>query len=161
MNLSLTKFISIIYRQGQRYYDRELVHHGIGCGQQFFLLRIYENDGISMYDLAVLGHFDKGTVTKAVQKLEEEGYLRIETDPADRRVRRLHVTDKAEAVIQTTYSVRSQWTDILTKGFTEEELTMADRLLSRMAENAYQSMNGGDQLEHKCSRTNETKSTGI
>lgn len=36
MNLSLTKFISIIYRQGQRYYDRELVPHGIGCGQQFF-----------------------------------------------------------------------------------------------------------------------------
>ena len=92
MKSSLNKFISIIYRQGQRYFDRELTPYGIGCGQQFFLLRIFENDGISMYDLAMLGHFDKGTVTKAVQKLEEEGYLRIETDPADRRVRRLHAT---------------------------------------------------------------------
>ena len=28
-----------------------------------------------MYELARLGHFeDKGTVTKAVQKLEEQGY---------------------------------------------------------------------------------------
>ena len=64
-----TKYISILYRQGNRFYDRELAKYNIGYGQQFYLPRIYENQGLSMYELARLGHFDKGTVTKAVQKL--------------------------------------------------------------------------------------------
>ena len=51
-----TKFTSIIYRLGNRYYDRELARYQIGCGQQFFLLRIHENEGISMYDLAQTGY---------------------------------------------------------------------------------------------------------
>ena len=79
-----TKYISILYRQGNRFYDRELAKYNIGYGQQFYLPRIYENQGLSMYELARLGHFDKGTVTKAVQKLEEQGYLRIETDERDK-----------------------------------------------------------------------------
>ena len=78
-----TKYISILYRQGNRFYDRELAKYNIGYGQQFYLPRIYENQGLSMYELARLGHFDKGTVTKAVQKLDEQGYLRIETDERD------------------------------------------------------------------------------
>lgn len=31
-----TKFTSIIYRLGNRYYDRELARYQIGCGQPVF-----------------------------------------------------------------------------------------------------------------------------
>lgn len=68
-----TKYISILYRQGNRFYDRELAKYNIGYGQQFYLPRIYENQGISMYELARLGHFDKGTVTKAVKSWRSRG----------------------------------------------------------------------------------------
>ena len=60
-----TKYISILYRQGNRYYDRELAKYNIGEGQQVYLPRVYENQGVSLYELARLGHFGEGTVAKA------------------------------------------------------------------------------------------------
>ena len=95
----LGRNISIAYRLSNRFYDRVLSPYQIGCGQQFFLLRIYENQGISMYDLARMGRFDKGTVTRAVQKLEEQGYVRCVPDERDKRVRRLYTTDMVEPIL--------------------------------------------------------------
>ena len=129
-----TKYISILYRQGNRYYDRELAKYNIGYGQQFYLPRIYENQGLSMYELARLGHFDKGTVTKAVQKLEEQGYVSIQTDERDKRIRRLYTT---EQVIQPLYRVRCHWHETLIRGLAADEVGRAEQMLKTMAQNAY------------------------
>ena len=139
-SVSLGRNISIAYRMGNRFYDRELAPMGMGCGQQFFLLRIYENRGICMYDLARMGLFDKGTVTRAVQKLEELGYVRSEADECDKRIRRLYATEAGEAVALEGYAARKRWTALLTRGMTPEEAETARALLSRMAENAIQAL---------------------
>lgn len=155
----LTRYISVLYRQGNRYYDKALARFGIGCGQQFFLMRISENEGISMYDLAHLGHFDKGTVTKAVQKLEEQGYLRIAVDPEDRRIRRLYTTEPAKEVIEGIHTSREDWHDILTAGMSAEDAEQAQLLLAKMAENAYHYMKQTNHAEHSLRGTskNQTK----
>lgn len=139
-SMFLGRNISIAYRMANRYYDRVLAPWGIGCGQQFFLLRIYENQGISMYDLARMGLYDKGTVTRAVQKLEELGYVRSEADECDKRVRRLYATEAAEPVVQEGYAARIRWNEMLTQGMAPEEAEMARALLSRMAENAIRAL---------------------
>ena len=137
----LGRNISIAYRLSNRFYDRVLSPYQIGCGQQFFLLRIYENQGISMYDLARMGRFDKGTVTRAVQKLEEQGYIRVETDKADKRLRRLYTTKKAVLIIEQLYDIRQEWNEILVNGLTPDECTEAESLLDKMAQNAWRYMN--------------------
>ena len=139
-SMFLGRNISIAYRMANRYYDRVLAPWGIGCGQQFFLLRIYENQGISMYDLARMGLYDKGTVTRAVQKLEELGYVRSEADECDKRIRRLYATQAGEDVVRAGYAARERWTALLTRGMTPEEAETARALLSRMAENAIQAL---------------------
>lgn len=123
-------------RHANRFYDRALAPYGIGCGQQFFLLRIFEHQGINVLDLARLGQFDKGTATRAVQKLEEEGYIRSEPDPQDRRMRRLYTTPAAEPIVQEVFAARERWNQILTRGIRQEEIEQADKLLAHMAENA-------------------------
>lgn len=132
----LGRHASILYRQANRFYDRALAPYGIGCGQQFFLLRIFEHQGINVLDLARLGQFDKGTATRAVQKLEEEGYIRSEPDPQDRRMRRLYTTPAAEPIVQEMFAARERWNQILTRGIRQEEIEQADKLLAHMAENA-------------------------
>lgn len=132
----LGRHASILYRQANRFYDRALAPYGIGCGQQFFLLRIFEHQGINVLDLARLGQFDKGTATRAVQKLEEEGYIRSEPDPQDRRMRRLYTTPAAEPFVQEVFAARERWNQILTRGIRQEEIEQADKLLAHMAENA-------------------------
>ena len=132
----LGRNISVIYRMGNRYYDRVLAPFGIGCGQQFFLLRISENQGIGMFDLARLGCYDKGTVTRAVQKLEEQGYIRSQTDPKDKRVRRLYTTSAAEPLVSAAHEAREHWNALLTQGMTPEERELARKLVDRLATNA-------------------------
>ena len=141
----LGRSISIAYRMANRFYDRALARWGIGCGQQFFLLRIYENRGSSVYDLARMGLFDKGTATRAVQKLEELGYVRSEADGSDKRVRRLYPTELAEPVVQAAYDARRRWIALLTRGMTPEEAEAARGLLVRIAENAILALEGEDR----------------
>ena len=64
------KFISIIQRNTARYFDLGLESDCIGSGQQFFLLRIAENQGITMFDLAQTGSFDKSNCYKSCAKTD-------------------------------------------------------------------------------------------
>ncbi len=145
-----TKYTSIIYRLTNRYYDQTLAEYAVGAGQQFFLLRIHENPGVSMWDLARLGCFDKGTVTRGIQKLEEQGYVASEPDLQDKRIRRLFVTEKARPLLEQAYQYKRQWVEVLTRGFSQEEANMAEALLYRMADNAYTYMNlaGKESCNH-------------
>ena len=60
-NLRYSINASAISRYANRNFDLCLRHLPISSGQQFFLLRIYENEGIPLNKLAQLGFFDKGT----------------------------------------------------------------------------------------------------
>ena len=130
----LLKFISIIQRNTRRYFDLMLEGDGIGSGQQFFLLWIYENSGITMHELSRSGSFDKATATKAVQKLAEEGYVTVTVDQADKRVRHLAVTEKARALVQKIYRLRSRWCQRILDGLDEKQQQRLGSALQRMAD---------------------------
>lgn len=106
-------YVSILHRNTNRYFSSLLEKHRIGSGQQFFLLRIFENEGITMYDLAKLGNYDKGTVTKAVKKLADEGYVVVSVDAQDKRIRHLRTTPKAIPLIESLYQMRDEWVNKL------------------------------------------------
>lgn len=133
----ISRLISVIHRQGMRFFDCSLAKTEIGPGQQFFLVCIYENPGISMQKLARIGHFDKGTVTKAVKKMEDQGYLRREPDACDKRIQHLFTTREAEPSLQMIYDLRGQWNEILLKDLTGEEIRQTEILLTKISDNAY------------------------
>ena len=58
--ITILRYISLLQRNTRRYFDLMLEQDQIGSGQQFFLLRIFENDGISMQDLARLAALTRG-----------------------------------------------------------------------------------------------------
>ncbi len=87
---------SILYRCNQKHFDKLLSKYDIGYTQLILLTQIYECEGISMNELAVLGVFDKGTITKSVQRLERLSYLRVENTQTDKRLKLLLTTDKTQ-----------------------------------------------------------------
>ncbi len=131
------KYISILQRLSNIYFANELSSYQIGCGQQFFLLQIFKNPGISLQELASNGSFDKATATRAVKKLEEEAYVRTETDGEDKRVRHIYATEKARTVVDITRHSVDSLTEVMLEGFTEEERDSAEAFLIRMADNSY------------------------
>ena len=100
-----------------------------------------------MQDLARLGSFDKGTVTRAVQKLVIEGYVRTEADPQDKRVRHIYLTERARPLIDHVYQIRDYWTEALTRGLREEEKQRLLGALRDMAERSsatLEALSGGE-----------------
>ena len=138
--MNFIQCMSVIQRNYYRYLDMRLEEFQIGAGQQFFLTYIYENDGITMFDLAKGGRFDKGTVTKGIQKLLEQGYVSVEIDERDKRVRHLHATSRAKPVIEKIYQIRKDWKAFLTKDMSEDEKERMTRQLAEMAENSYRTL---------------------
>lgn len=132
----IMKHTSAFYRLSQMFFAERLRPYHLGAGQQFFLDRISKMPGVSMAELAEIGTFDNGTATRAVKKLVEEGYIRMEADERDRRVKRLYLTGKGEPLVQPIAEMRLEWYLAVTEGLTEEEKAQVGELMGRMVANA-------------------------
>ncbi len=126
---------SILYRCNQKYYDRLLAEYELGYTQMLLLFQIYEAEGIPMNELAVSGSFDKGTITKSVQRLEQLGYLSVENSESDKRSKLLFTTEKARKIIPGLYLEKQRWFNYLMSDLSEDEktefLTLFDKVLKK------------------------------
>ena len=127
---------SILYRCNQKYYDKQLQEYGIGYTQFTFLTEIYEHEGISMNELAVRGSFDKGTITKSIQKLEQLDYIRIENSESDKRIKLLYTSEKARKIIPQLYMIRQEWNEYLQSELDADERDAYENAVSKMIEKA-------------------------
>lgn len=100
--------LSILFRNTQKYFDKVLAQYDIGSGQLIFLLSIYEHEGITMQEVTQIGELDKGTTTKSIQKLIEQGYIQSCIDENDHRVKRLYTTSKAANIMNSLYEYRNE-----------------------------------------------------
>lgn len=99
--------LSVLYRNAQKYFDHALQAYQIGWGQLIFLFYINENEGCTMQEVTRIGEVDKGTTTKSIQKLKELGYVEVQQDAKDKRIRRLYTTEKAQAMMNVLYGLRN------------------------------------------------------
>ena len=134
---SIIRYISILYRYGQSYITKRLGALNIGSGQYVFLMALYRKGGISQEELSSYLKIDKGTTAKAIRKLEEEEYLIRDIDLRDKRAYRISLTSKALDVIPIIQAAAGDWENIITSGLSEEESLWVERILHKMAENAY------------------------
>ena len=100
--------LSILFRNTQKYFDKVLAQCDIGSGQLIFLFSIYEHEGITMQEVTQIGELDKGTTTKSIQKLIEQGYIQSRIDENDHRVKRLYTTSKAANIMNSLYEYRNE-----------------------------------------------------
>ena len=128
--------ISILYRCNQKYYDKALSEYGIGYTHLILLLGIYENEGISMNELAYMGSFDKGTITKSIQKLEQLGYVEIRNSLVDKRSKELFSSIKAKEFISKLYLLRQEWNDYLGEDISRDDLEKYFDVMSKIIDKA-------------------------
>ena len=100
--------ISALYRNVQKYFDKTMAKYEIGSGQLIFLFLINEQEGITMNEVSRIGEVDKGTTTKSIQKLIEQGYVQARVDENDRRVKRLYTTQRALEIMNELYDLRNE-----------------------------------------------------
>ena len=136
--------LSVLYRNTQKYFDRALVPYDIGSGQLIFLLCINENEGITMQELTALSEVDKGTTTKSIQRLIDQGYVQSRTDEKDHRVKRLYTTENASAIMPAVYEFRNQMRTILAA---DVDFPAFEQALSAVTDNARNRLFGESDLQ--------------
>lgn len=127
---------SILYRCNQKHYDKLLSKYEIGYTQLILLTQIYENEGVSMNELASRGVYDKGTITKSIQRLEQLSYVRIENSEVDKRSKLLYTTEKTQDIMPKLYQMRSEWSSHLSGDINSEELDIYNKVQAKLIEKA-------------------------
>lgn len=127
---------SILYRCNQKYFDKALLEYGLGYSNLIFLLQIYENEGISLNKLANDGAFDKGTITKSIQKLENMNLVISKVNENDKRSRLLYTSEKANSIIPKLYLLKKEWEEYLYKDIDINELEEYSNTLAKVINKA-------------------------
>jgi DNA-binding MarR family transcriptional regulator len=125
------KYISAIYRHLQILITAQLQPFRIGSGQYIFLLTIAKKEGISQKALSEELLIDKTTTAKAIKKLEAEGYVRRETNPADNRYHLLYLTKSGREILPKVAAVLHDISRKSRVGIDDEEYELMLTLLKR------------------------------
>ena len=78
---------------------------------------------------------DKATLTKTIKKLSDIGYVRIVSDPQDRRVKRLFLTQEGIPAVRRIKEIHGAFFQTLCAGIPPQDIQAAQRTLARMVEN--------------------------
>ena len=76
-------------------FDRQVSALGVTRAQWMVLARLARRPGCSQTELADMMEMERATAGRLVDRLEENGLVRREPDPTDRRVRRVFPTELA------------------------------------------------------------------
>ncbi len=100
--------VSDVARLLRTEFDRRVRDIGLTRSQWLALTRIYRQPGCTQSELAETMEMEKGSAGRLIDRLEENGFVVREADPADRRVRRIHLTPEAEAIERTMRRIARQ-----------------------------------------------------
>jgi MarR family transcriptional regulator, temperature-dependent positive regulator of motility len=109
---------------------------GLSAGQYPVLMLLAKEQNIMQEDLVRHYHLDKGTIARAVKKLENSGYIRRITDPDNRRAVRLFLTKKGEHAVPFLHGINTAWEKRISTGFSPEEARTLHCLMRRAAQNS-------------------------
>ena len=117
-------------------FDRRAVGMGVTRAQWKLLFRLERNPGLRQIELADMLDIEPITLSRIVDRLEEAGLVERVADPADRRAWRLHVTRKAQPLIEKLRGIANEMTAHAFEGVSPEHLKIAREVLGRVRENA-------------------------
>lgn len=134
------KYIAFLYRYSQKNLDKKLEPYRIGSSQFYILMPLFKGDGINQESISQSIKVDKATITRAIQKLVDEGYVIRQRDEKDRRSYRVFLTEKGRMLEPDLNKIAQQWEDSLLSGFDMDQRTLILKSIDDMIKNASKMM---------------------
>ncbi|WP_204599010.1 MarR family winged helix-turn-helix transcriptional regulator [Clostridium pascui] len=133
---SVGKLVSILYRQSHVYINYTLKDLNISSSEYIFMVKLYNNEGISQEELSSLLLIDKAATARALKSLEAKGLLMRQKNLADKRANKVFTTDKGKSYKETIYSALRGWTKLITNDMDENTIDIVLDSLKSMSEKA-------------------------
>ena len=138
--IPLGAMISITSRGRFIFLNDRLRPLGLSAGQYPVLMLLYKEQNIMQETLVRHYHLDKGTIARAVKKLEDARYIRRIVDPENRRAVRLFLTEKGERVAPVLQAINLEWEELVCTGISIQEREILNTLMRTVAENSHRNM---------------------
>ena len=117
-------------------FDRRAVGMGVTRAQWKVLFRLERQPGLRQIELADMLDIEPITLSRIVDRLEEASLVERVADPADRRAWRLHVTARAQPLIEKLHAVADEMIAEAFAGLDPKEIEITRKVLARARENA-------------------------
>jgi MarR family transcriptional regulator for hemolysin len=127
--------LSVLARQLRVTFDQSAEESGLTRAQWHLIAAVSRNPGATQRMIAEALEVREITAGRLVDRLCEEGYLRREENPADRRAYCVHLAPAAQPLLDRLDSLASLHEGLIFAHFGTEDLEKLDTLLDKIARN--------------------------
>jgi DNA-binding MarR family transcriptional regulator len=113
-------------------FDRWARAYGMTRAQGVILARLSRMPGMTQNEMAAVCEVEPITVGRLVDRLEARGLLERRLDPADRRIRRLHLLPAAEPILKEIQRYKDELFRDITKGLDDATVELVTSALLKM-----------------------------
>ncbi|MEK4084903.1 MarR family winged helix-turn-helix transcriptional regulator [Psychrobacillus sp. FSL K6-1415] len=113
----------------------EFKEYHLTKGQYLYLVRICENPGIIQEKLAEMIKVDRTTASRAIGKLEINGFIEKRDDQHNQKIKKLYPTEKGENIYPFIIKENDYSNMKALVGFSESETEIISTLLQRVRKN--------------------------
>jgi DNA-binding MarR family transcriptional regulator len=113
----------------------EFKEYDLTKGQYLYLVRICENPGIIQEKLAEMIKVDRTTASRAIKKLEMNGFIDKKDDQHNQKIKKLFPTEKGKNVYPFIRRENDYSNMVALAGFSEREVDTIFNLLQRVRKN--------------------------
>lgn len=140
MEIPFGAIVSITSRGRTMFLNDRLRPLGLSAGQFPVLMLLANEQNITQETLVRHYHLDKGTIARAVKKLEDAGYIRRIIDPGNRRAVRLFLTEKGERALPALHAINRAWEALAFSGLTAQDRKTCRNLMRAVTLNVFSYM---------------------
>jgi MarR family transcriptional regulator for hemolysin len=97
-------------------FDQRARAYGMTRAQWVILARLSRQPGLSQNEMAAICEVEPITVGRLIDRLETRGLVERRSDPADRRIRRLHLLPAAQPILDEITHSRGELAEVLLCG---------------------------------------------
>ncbi len=120
------------YEAVSAFAERSIGCLGLGHSGFRILEALLHKGPLNVNALCPVAQLTPGSVSVAIDRLEEKGWVERRNDPGDRRARIVHLTAEGERLIGEAFAKHAAALETATSGLTPEEKSEAVRLLKKL-----------------------------
>ncbi|WP_405304421.1 MarR family winged helix-turn-helix transcriptional regulator [Methanobrevibacter sp.] len=118
-------WIHNLSKNQMRYLNSKIDELNLGHEMRFIMM-IYDNPNISQDNLVNISGQSKASIAKSLKKLEDQGYIKRDVNPDNRRKYMLNTTQKGDEIVPKIRQISKDWEKKV--GITDEDIELRKRI---------------------------------
>lgn len=131
-NINVLIHFSYIVKTYWQFVEEYMKNSSFSPNEMNLMLFLANNKADTAIDFVKETGFSKSLLTRSVDSLTEQGYIKKELDQEDKRFTHLKLTKKGEDIALNLRTLRSDFINILTDNISQEEFLTFQETLEKM-----------------------------